>query len=813
MDIDFVEYPRLKVQPQVFVRRTLPSAEFLDLLSQSIELQDKLSGKLFAPNTFAPAYTSRAKAGVTSVTALVFDIERKPAGVAQAEIEALVNRLDASGWEYLLCSSHSHRSDNCRFRLVLTLTRPLTPTEFAEARRRTNKKLHLEGLADPAAEDISRLSFYPSHAPGQIPVLYRSSSKTPLDPDKLLDGHIPVPFVATTKVVPEGWVYVPPEPPVRPFKLKPHVALLRKYRAPDGDTRKENLVKRVVAGDRLADSNFNSTLWSAVNILTFNLPAGTSSEEIMELLRPTLEATYGSGEGPISFEKAREVAQAQVERAIESRAESDAAYAEFLEAQKRKVETTQKAMEAGEEAELPAFVYCIPKESFYYSIPGLGFQLKSPVAKEGIIAHLQACGWDDEQIGVAVHGGLRTNVYGIEFVPGRPALFSRDGCGYLNAWSRPTLVPAPGDWSSIDRVLDSLTLNEAVDPITGAYQIRPDPQGKAWLVNWLAYAVQNPAAVPGTAVILNGGATGTGKNTLAYVMFQILGEGNTRKVTTKNLESRFTSSWIGKCLVFGDEIYNREHFADITDTLKDLVTGQTVSNEGKGVDEYEVQNRAKYILASNHAVPIRIEQNDRRFSVFTRHEPVTTQYKEATQRLFDANNKATPEFLKEIAAFAQYLLEFPVDTVQVRTVYDNASRRAVIEASAPPHLSFCKYVDEFGVDGLIADVVRSELGFIGSDFKKKSAEVMGGHYDFGDRGVSTQALYQCYRLFAKRSGTNYPVTSSRFGVMLSEHRPKWNQVRLTAPDGARIYCYVVARTQPVEVAGVVVPVIQKGGHA
>jgi hypothetical protein len=661
--------------------------------------------------------------------------------------------------------------------LVLTLSRPLTPTEFNEARARIHAKLQTAGKYDPKAEDLSRMSFYPSNAPGRTPVLFRSKSTTPLDVDQLLSGYSPAPFVSTQRVVPADWVYVPPEPPSRPFDLKPLMARLQKYKAPAGEERKAALMRRIINGDRLADTNLNSTLWSAVNLLAFNLPPGTSAPEIAALLRRTLESTY---------------ADAQIARAVESRAELAAAETEDLASWRRKLAATKHAMETSTSAELPDFVYCIPKESYYYSLPGLGFQLKNPVSKEGIVAHLQGIGWSEEQIRAAIHGGERTYVYGIEFAPGQPALFAREGCGYLNAWVRPTLVPEKGEWPSMDRVLDSLTLNEYLDS-SGSFQVQADPEGKEWLSNWLAYAVQNPAAVPGTAVILNGGATGTGKNTLAYVMFQIFGEGNSRKVTTKQFESRFTSSWVSKCFVYGDEIYNRENFADITDTLKDLVTGQTVSNEGKGVDEYEVQNRAKYLLASNHAVPIRIEQNDRRFSVFTRHEPVTEEYKRFGQALFTAENKATPEFMREIAAFAYYLENYVIDPVKVRTVYDNASRRAVIEASAPTHLSFCRHVDEFGVDGLIGDVVRKEQSFLSGDFRKQAMEVMGGHYDFGERGISTQALYQCYRLFAKRAGTMYPVTDSRFGVMLSEHRPKWNRVRLTAPDGSRVYCYAVLR--------------------
>jgi hypothetical protein len=821
-DIEYVEYAHLKGGPggrQVFTRCTSTWANFVQKLITHTPAEDKKSVPLFAPNTFSEEYTSRKKYGVTSMTALVFDIERKVNPIHEEEIVALNARLEASCLEYVLISSHSHREpDYCRFRLVLPISRPLQPNEYEEARQRISHRLGLEALVDPASEDISRIYFWPSHPPDVEPVVVYTPGKS-VNVEDLLTGYVPLPMPRVRGEVPADWEYVAPMAPEEDrIDVKAFQKILEEYKGkgetPQDIARKVDLARRIRHGQPLATSNLNSALWSAVNLLAFNLPPHTSSVEIMAVLRPSLAAMYSSGNGPITLEKAKEVAGKMVDRAVEARAASDAVEAErkaFItrqhaeleaalkkNAQKPPTSVTSVEELAQLEAALPRtdFVFCVPHEVYYYREEAGGrdeFNLRAPVRKkETITEHLRAVGWEEDAIKFCLKAGTYLKTHGIDCAPRKPSIYTEGGLHYLNAWKPPTLVPKQGEWPSIDRVLDSLTLNN-IELEDGTVVCRPDPKAKAYIINWLAWTVQNPAGVPGTALLFNG-AQGSGKNILAYTMFDILGRHNCAQINNKSLDSRFNSRWIGKCFIFGDEIFTKETANELAATLKEMITGQASVSEGKGINEHDLKNRASFMFASNELVPLRLDRDDRRFCVFTRHDDVQDDYKAFTRTLFLPDNSPTEAFREEIAAFAWDLEHLQVDNAMARSAYVNYSKLSLIDASQTTHSSFCQYVDEFGVDGLLYEgLARTGLGINKSNFAERSKEALGD-WDFGEQGVSFRALYEAYVFHCAKSGNIRPVAPARFGMTLNAHRPVWQRHRTIGANKQRHNCYVVKRT-------------------
>ncbi len=347
--------------------------------------------------------------------------------------------------------------------------------------------------------------------------------------------------------------------------------------------------------------------------------------------------------------------------------------------------------------------------------------------------------------------------HGIDFAPHQPSLFKADGRTIINSWRPPEVVPAQGEWPSIHRVLDSLLFNE----VDGTQQV--DTNGKAWLLNWLAWCVQNPNGVPGVAVLFNG-VQGSGKNVLAQTMFRIIGKHNTEKITSDQLESRFTSSWSEKCFLLGDEMeaadYNNR---DVMARLKNLITAERVSCEAKGSNMRMVDNRAKFMFASNEAMPIKLDPTDRRYTIFTRNEPVDKDsWHPFLQSLYrrEKTNEPTPEFAREIAAFAWDLERMPAvrtgnpDFGGASVPYINASRASLLSASETSNVAFCKYVDANGIDGLLHAAMRKSLGYDVSekDWPEKVPVVFPGmvDWDFGDKGVHADLVHMAYREFCNR---------------------------------------------------------------
>lgn len=808
-------FPHVKPSgPQLFTLKDHAKSEILDLLLKHRHLKAKSDAPLYSPTEYLPGYKSRSKHGVCAITAFVFDVERKdPSPLLPGEIEALGERLDASGLEYVLTSSYSHTVEDCRFRLVLFPDRAILPTEFKEARKRLRIQLCLDGIVDPAAEDVSRIFYTPS-CPLHVMPVEQHGLGAAVGVDDLLEGYIAAPYEPGKKLLPEGWEYTAPVSPEE-VDLKFLYGILDAYKAKGEDAqeaaRKLNILRKVRKGEPFATTNLNSALWSAVNLLSFNFPPHTSSAEILAVLRPSLLTMYGPGKGPIGLTQALDVATRMVDRAVEKRAENDAADEEIRRAFSEAAATVDKALQVSatrtlltiadlekEEAALPRcdIVYCIPEERFYYKGPLGHFDLTSPVYKDGVTAHMRALGWDEGDIRFVMKNGTYAKAHGIDFAPRRTSLFSQDNRTIINSWQPPAITPAQGGYPSISKVMDSLFYN-IVSNRDGQH-LAVDEAGKEWFLNWLSWCVQNPAGVPGVAVLFNGAATGTGKNSMAHIIFRIFGEANCAKVTSRQLESRFTSTWIGRCFVFGDEIYSAESKNEITDVLKDLVTGQTVMSEGKGVNGREVRNRAKFLFASNNALPLRLDPEDRRFAVFTRHEPITSEYREFTQALFTPENQSTPAFDEEIAAFAWDLERREVDVKALRVPYPNHSRASLVSAGESSNVAFCRYVDEYGIDGLVKESLTNKSGFLETDWRKQATAVFGEEWDLEERGLRFPAIHAAYMAFCKKTGISHPVAANKFGSLVQSHRPEWPHKYVLAADKVRrLWTYTVRRNTDV----------------
>lgn len=125
----------------------------------------------------------RGNDGVLAITALVLDLDHIPSASARE----LVRVLRARGWAYLLYSSFSHRAagpDDCCFRVVLPVHRPVLPGEYAPLWRAVNDALG--GLADPQARDLARVWYTPSCPPERLAMaVYELRDGLTLDVDAL----------------------------------------------------------------------------------------------------------------------------------------------------------------------------------------------------------------------------------------------------------------------------------------------------------------------------------------------------------------------------------------------------------------------------------------------------------------------------------------------------------------------------------------------------------------------------------------------------------------------------------------------------
>ena len=110
------------------------------------------------------------------------------------------------------------------------------------------------------------------------------------------------------------------------------------------------------------------------------------------------------------------------------------------------------------------------------------------------------------------------------------------------------------------------------------------------------------------------GTQGTGKN----LFFESFGDnilGERYRLTAENTDhvlGRFNQNQ-NKLIVVIDEMKCSKATSE---QLKALITAPTLNFEKKGVDGCQIRNMGRYIMFTNNDIPVKIEENDRRFVVF-----------------------------------------------------------------------------------------------------------------------------------------------------------------------------------------------------
>ncbi len=159
----------------------------------------------------------------------------------------------------------------------------------------------------------------------------------------------------------------------------------------------------------------------------------------------------------------------------------------------------------------------------------------------------------------------------------------------------------PGDTSILEKYVIEVLCNG-------------DENVAGWLMDWNADIVQRPASVGvGTGVILRG-HQGSGKSSVfERIMEPILGK-LARKVTNAEGTCRFNYEYMGKALLFWDDVL----FAGdrkMAQRLKDWLTAKQWNFERKHHDPVSTRNTNRHLVATNAVVAAYLESGDRRWLV------------------------------------------------------------------------------------------------------------------------------------------------------------------------------------------------------
>jgi hypothetical protein len=347
----------------------------------------------------------------------------------------------------------------------------------------------------------------------------------------------------------------------------------------------------------------------------------------------------------------------------------------------------------------------------------------------------------------------------VDTIPNAPPVVVRDGRTVVNAWVPPSITPAPGTFPVLDEVLTF---------VSGS------PEGKAWLMNWLAAALQRPAERFRTAPILSGQQR-TGKSVLIRAIRALIGEGNSKNIRSEDITSRFSAAFATSLLVAVGEIETADLDA-AQGSLRYLTGEDRIMVEGKFAAAKEVKNRLKLIGSTNKRDPVRVDAKDTRWTILRQNAEASPEYLARIETLFDGS-EWSERGLAEVRALGHHLISMTIDERVTNVPLKNTARAEAIKMSRSSVQAFADAVDDETLDGLwVHTVPQHQRG----DPAYQYLDVPGRP------GVaSSAAVYALYRAFALGRGQQ-PVGANRFAPELSEARPEWELLGQVGSDDRRI---------------------------
>ncbi|MCP1290918.1 DUF5906 domain-containing protein [Chromobacterium sp. S0633] len=150
-----------------------------------------------------------------------------------------------------------------------------------------------------------------------------------------------------------------------------------------------------------------------------------------------------------------------------------------------------------------------------------------------------------------------------------------------------------------------------------------------WMINWIAYPLQNIGAKMDSAILMHGDIHGSGKSMFWELCVKPLyGEYGTT-LGQHQLESQYTSSRSRRLFILFEEVFASNQKYSHTGVLKHMITGKTQTIEKKFVDSWEEENHLNAVFLSNAIQPFHVEAHDRRYMVLWPGEKLPDELKTA----------------------------------------------------------------------------------------------------------------------------------------------------------------------------------------
>jgi Family of unknown function (DUF5906) len=189
----------------------------------------------------------------------------------------------------------------------------------------------------------------------------------------------------------------------------------------------------------------------------------------------------------------------------------------------------------------------------------------------------------------------RRQFRGVTFLPAAPKVVH--GC--LNQWQGWGIEPRLGDWRLIREHIEVVLADG-------------NKEFADYIVRWIAWAIQNPAAAAEVALVLIG-AKGTGKGTLVRCLQRIFGAHAFQVTTREQVIGKFNGH-LQDCVLFvADEAYWGGDKRCVG-SLQGMITEPTLPIERKGLDVIQVKNFLHVVMLAEPGWVIPAGRFERRYA-------------------------------------------------------------------------------------------------------------------------------------------------------------------------------------------------------
>lgn len=165
-----------------------------------------------------------------------------------------------------------------------------------------------------------------------------------------------------------------------------------------------------------------------------------------------------------------------------------------------------------------------------------------------------------------------------------------------------------------------------------------------WVLRWIAYPIQHPGAKMKTTLVIHG-PQGTGKNMFFEALMAIYGRYG-RVIDQSAIEDKFNDWASRKLFLIADEVVARSDLYHVKNKLKAFITGEWIRINPKNMSAYDERNHVNMVFLSNEAMPVVLEDDDRRHAVIWTPEKLSHEfYRAVLGELADGGAAALHDYL------------------------------------------------------------------------------------------------------------------------------------------------------------------------